>query len=204
VLRSGSIPARSFEVPFVNHIVRLSASILAACALLGCASSAPPKPESVTAAGVDLGAYHSFGWQTPGGQPTATPPSSILDTNVYNAIRAQLLAKGYVEADENPDFRISFAMQPYTVEKKSSPFSIGIGMGTFGNNVGGSVGASVPVGGGTEENTLQQLVIRAVAPQTSKELWVGTSAGDLKQGLDAAAVNKAVAATMKGFPARHP
>ncbi len=185
----------------MNQLIRSPVYILVLCALLGCASNAPPKPQSVTAPGADISTLHTFGWQSATGQPTAAPPLSILDANIYNAIRAQLLAKGYVEAAENPDFRISYATQPYVIEKKSSPFSIGIGIGSFGNNVGGSVGTSVDVGGGDEEDTLQQLVIRVLDQPSNKELWVGTSAGDIKQGLDVNAVNKAVAATMNGFPA---
>jgi hypothetical protein len=185
----------------VKPVIRIATCFVVLCALLGCASSAPPKPQSVTAPGADIGSLHTFGWQSATGTATAAPPLSILDTNIYNAIRAQLIAKGYVEVDENPDFRISYATQPYAIEKKKSPFSIGIGVGTFGNHVGGSVGTSVGVGGGEDSTALQQLVIRALDQPSNKELWVGTSAGDLKQGLDAPAVQKAVAATMKGFPA---
>lgn len=184
----------------MNRILRNSAVILALCMLVGCASNAPPKPQSVTASDAEFDTYRTFGWDAGNKGGTGAAPTTILDTNIENAIREQLLAKGYVENNDNPDFLVSYTTKPYIFEKKSNPFSIGIGVGSFGNNVGSSVGATVPVGGGTKENMMQQLVIRALAPQSDKELWVGTSTSDTNQGFDAEAVKKAVDATMQGFP----
>jgi len=186
----------------MERIVRFSFGMLALCTLLGCASSSVPKPQSVTSADADFSTYDTFGWQTADGEASDKPPLTIVDSNVQAAIRAQLLARGYVENNDNPDFRVSYETRTYYVEKKKNPVSIGFGVGTFGGNVGSSVGASVPVGGGSEENAQEQLMIRALQPQSGKELWVGTSTSENKQGFDAAAVNKAVAATMEGFPAK--
>jgi hypothetical protein len=166
--------------------------------LLGCTSSAP-KTDSMTAPGSDIPGYRTFGWAS----ATAQAPMTILDTNIHDAIRAQLLAKGYVEADEAPDFRVAFDVSSYETTKKSSPMRIGVGVGTWGGNVGGSVGTSVPVGGGGGEPATQnRLTIRAVDAKSTKEVWVGTTTSDIKQGLDRNAVDQAVAATMKKFPRR--
>jgi len=165
--------------------------------LLGCMSTGP-KTDSMTAPGSDIPGYRTFGWAS----GTAQAPMTILDTNIHDAIRAQLLAKGYVEADEAPDFRVAFDVSSYQTTKKSSPMRIGVGVGTWGGNVGGSVGTSVPVGGGGDESTTNRLTIRAVDAKSTKEVWVGTTTGDIKQGLDRSAVNQAVAATMKRFPRR--
>jgi hypothetical protein len=173
--------------------------------LQGCASG-EQKPGSVTSPGANIPAYTTFSWPAVGGSATttATPPLSILDQTIHDAIRAQLIAKGYREVETNPDFVIAYDVAPYQVEKKSSPpFSIGIGVGTFGGNVGGGVGATVPVGGGQgSESTLNRLTIRAADAKTNKEVWVGTATADIKEGLDTSAVDKVVTGTMAGFPSR--
>jgi hypothetical protein len=184
--------------------LHLIAAVLLALAQ-GCTSSAP-KPDSVTSPGSDIPAYSTFSWHAAAGSTgtTTAPPLSILDTNIHDAIRAQLIAKGYREVAESPDFIVAYDIAPYQVEKKSSsPVSIGIGVGSWGGNVGGGVGTSVGVGGGQgTDSTMNRLTIRAADAKTTKEVWMGTTAADIKQGLDASAVDKAVAGTMAGFPAR--
>lgn len=171
--------------------------------LQGCASPAE-KPDSVIAPGSDIPAYTTFGVRTAGSTATTTTPVSILDTNIHNAVRTQLLQKGYREAADKPDFVVTYDIAPYEVEKKSSPpVSIGIGVGSWGGNVGGGVGTSVGVGGGTStESAMNRLTIHAADATNNKEVWVGTTTAEIKQGLDASAVDKAVAGTMAGFPAR--
>jgi hypothetical protein len=168
--------------------------------LLGCASSAPSKPDSMTAPGADIAGYKTFGWAS----AAAQAPTTILDSNVHDAVRAQLLAKGYVETDTAPDFRVGFDVSAYDVKQKSSPVRIGIGVGSWGGNVGAGVGTSVPVGGGNSATSENRLTIRAVDSTSNKEVWIGTTTGDIKQGLDERAVKRAVAGTMQTFPPRRP
>jgi hypothetical protein len=185
------------RVPFVVVVVL--------ALLQGCTTTSAPKPDSVTAPGSDIPAYTTFSWRSAGGAATtASPPLSILDTNIHNAIRAQLVAKGYREVEDKPDFIVAFEVTPYQLEKKSSPpVQIGIGVGSWGGNVGGGVGTSVGVGGGHgTESTSNRLTIRAADAATAKEVWVGTAIADIKEGLDMSAVDKAVAGTMASFPAR--
>ena len=173
-------------------------------ALLGCATGSLSKPESTTAPGADLAGYRSFGWQLASGSPT-TPdqPLSIRDANIQKAIRAQLIEKGYREVEETPDFRMSYEETAYLKEKTSSPVRIGIGVGSWGGHVGGGVGASVPVGSdGVVTTPESRLTIHAVDQKTNTEVWVGSVTGDIEHGLDAAAVDKAVAGMLEGFPAR--
>jgi Domain of unknown function (DUF4136) len=182
----------------MNMSIQRSVVIMLLSPLLGCASSAPPAPESMTAPGADIPAFVSFGWPEGSGNPAA---ETMLDANVRNAIRAQLVQKGYVEAAEQPDFRVSYQTTPFETEKKSNPIRIGIGVGTWGGNVGGGVGTSMDVGstGGQVTQNIR-LTIRAVEQKANKEVWIGTTTENIKQGLDAGAVDTAVAGTMKGFP----
>ena len=88
-------------------------------------------------------------------------------------------------------------------EKASNPVRIGVGMGSWGGNIGSEVSASVPIGSeGVTTTQETRLTIRAVDQKSNREVWVGTTTGDIKQGLDAGVVEKAVAGMLDGFPAR--
>jgi len=173
-------------------------------ALLGCASGAPSKRESVTAPGADLAAYSTFGFQPAGEGPAGSqPPLSIPDANVQNAIREQLVEKGYREVAKQPDLLFSFETSAYVAEKISNPVRIGVGVGSWGSNVGGGVSTSMPVGKeGVTTATETRLSIRAVDQKSNREVWVGTASGGIGQGLDADTVAKAVDRTMADFPSR--
>jgi hypothetical protein len=47
-----------------------------------------------------------------------------------------------------------------------------------------------------------RLTIRAVDPKRNQEIWVGTTTGNLSQGLDANLVEKAVAGALAKVPDR--
>jgi hypothetical protein len=177
------------------NLVRSGLAVL--LVLLGCASG-PWRTESAAAPGADVAAYSSFGWL-----PRGDRSEDATDANLRSAIRAQLVEKGYREVEENPDFRVGFETTAHVKEKASSPFRIGVGMGSWGGNVGGGVSTSVPVGSeGVTSTQETRLTIRAVDPNSNREMWVGTATGDLQQGLDAGVVEKAVAGTLEHFPAR--
>jgi len=171
--------------------------------LLGCASGF--QTESAAAPGADIAAYASFGWLPAGDGPEGATeaPLSIAHANVYAAIRTQLVEKGYREVEVEPDFRIGFEAAAHTREKVSRPVHIGVGVGSWGGNVGGGVTGSVPVGSeGVTTTQETRLTIRAVDQKSNREVWLGTTTGDLGEGLDAVVVDNAVAGLLDGFPAR--
>lgn len=166
--------------------------------MLGCAAGTQPKPDWTEAPGADIPAYSTFGFATAPGDA----PLTILESQVRNALRAELTKKGYVESADAPDFVVSYSSEGYETAKRSSPLSIGIGVGSWGGNVGGGVGTSVPIGGGKESLSLQnRLTIRAVDPATNREIWIGTST-TFDQAADTRVVERVVAGTLKGFPAK--
>lgn len=173
--------------------------------LLGCASGGGFETESAAAPGADIAAYASFGWLPAGhaAEGASEAPLSIAQANVYTAIRTQLVEKGYREVEADPDFRIGFEAAAHTREKVSRPVHIGVGVGSWGGNVGGGVTGSVPVGS-EGVTTIQEtrLTLRAVDRKSNREVWVGSTTGDLGEGLDAALVEKAVAGLLDEFPAR--
>jgi hypothetical protein len=163
----------------------------------GCAGGTGTKPRAAAAPDADIPAYASFGW----GSRSANPPATILDNQIRNAVRAELLKKGYVESSEAPDFLVDHEAIEQQAVKKGNPVRIGVGVGSWGGNVGGSVGTSVDVG--EKDQVLNQLsiTIRALDPQDRRELWVGTTAA-LAERPAAEAVERAVAGLMMEFPGR--
>lgn len=175
---------------------------------LACASGGW-KSESTTAPDVDLAGYASFGWLPPAAGAAAEgggeAPLSIAEANLRRAIRIELAEKGYREVEHDPDFRIGLETATHLKEKVRPPARIGVGVGTWGGHVGGGVDASVPVGGGDVKTTGEtQITIRAVDPRSNREVWVGTTTGEVREGLEASVVEKAVADVLDGFPDRRP
>jgi len=185
------------------RVHRSAAALLLGAAALGCASGgAPSNTSSTTAPGMDVAAYTSFGWQA------ASDPSqgalTILDANIQQAIRERLLEKGYQEVASDPDLRISFERTTAVVEKASrpSPIRIGVGVGSWGGPIGGGVGTEVPVGrsGGAVTEQETTLTIRAVDPKANREVWIGSSTGEVGEELEKGAIEKIVAGTLADFP----
>lgn len=171
-------------------------------ALLGCASGAPSNTSSAIAPGSDIAAYDTFGWQA--ASDPSKGPLTILDGNIQEAIRARLLEKGYREVASDPDLLISFERTTVVAEKASrpSPVRIGVGVGSWGGPVGVGAGTSVPVGrsGGAVTEQETRLTIRAVDPKTNREVWLGSSTGEIAEDLEPGAIEKVVAGTLAEFP----
>jgi len=165
--------------------------------VVGCAISNSSKPEWTTATGSDIPAAATFGWV----DEFSAAPSSILDNQISTALRNEFEKKGYVETSDAPDIVISYETIEIEKVKESNPVRIGIGVGSWGGSSGGSVGSSVDVGGDAEILLQNQLVVRALDPQTNQEVWIGTSTTFDEHPGDAV-INTAVAELMQGFPAR--
>jgi hypothetical protein len=165
--------------------------------VVGCATSNQPKAESTTATGSDIPASATFGWV----DEFSAAPSSILDNQISNALRNEFTKKGYVESSAVPDIVISYETIEIEKVKESNPVRIGIGVGSWGGSSGGSVGSSVDVGGDEEVLLQNQLVVRALDPNTDQEVWIGTSTTFDEHPGDAV-INTTVAELMQGFPAR--
>lgn len=176
----------------------VSDSLLICIALLTAFGCAGPesKPVWVEASDSNLSSSTTFGWESGDAEPIA-----IVDRNIRNAIRAQLLARGYQESTDNPDFLMDHETLEKDAVEHGNPVRIGIGVGSYGGSVGGRVGTSVDVG--EKDKVVQQLriAIRAIDPARDREIWAGTTTA-LSERPDAAAVERAVTGVMAGFPAR--
>lgn len=176
---------------------------LALCAamLVGACASTPEQPRTMRDPAADFGAYRTFGWYRPPGDEDAAKPRSIADSYIRKAIASELTGKGYVEAaaGETPDFSIAY--DTARDEKlKSNPVRIGVGVGSFGRHMGGSVGASSPGVRNVKEGSL---VVHAIDQARDVEVWRGSIARELgKGGVTAPAVQAAVSELLREFPAR--
>ena len=167
-------------------------------ALAACSSLQPPRSESQSDPSANIAAYRTFAWQVPTG-PGAAAPLRLVDTHTRTAIKRELERRGYIEVENDPDFRIAYETVAYE-KVKSNPIRVGIGVGSWGGNVGGSVGVGTP---GVESYEEGRLVIHAYDAKTNKEVWLGTTTGKLpSNGPDEKSITKAVALTIQDFPTR--
>ena len=180
--------------------VRLRSGLTLFVALLlgGCASP-PPQPESMRDPGANWASYATYGWAPSPGVSGTDQPLLMLDQTIRRAIATELQRRGYVEAAENPDLR--FAYETASAEKvESNPVRVGIGVGSWGGNVGGSVNVGSPSVRNYREGTL---VIHAIDAARNAEVWQGRISSRSNNGsTESAAIASAVATAMRDFPAR--
>ena len=168
----------------------------------GCASQAP-QPTSMRDPQADFSAYKTFAFDEKGRADAsgAQQPLSILDQNIRAAIKNQMTAKGYAEAPAGttPDLFVAYeTAKAETI--RNNPFRVGIGVGSWGGNVGGGVSTSTPDAKQVTEGTL---VIHAIDQAREAAVWEGRVTRELgKAGADPAVVQGAVAEVFKDFPAR--
>jgi len=180
--------------------VRLGPGLALFAALLvgGCAS-APRQPESMRDPSANWASYATYGWAPSPGVNGTDQPLLMLDQNIRRAIAGELQRRGYVEAAENPDLQIAY--ETTSAEKvESNPVRVGIGVGSWGGNVGGSVNVGSPSVRNYREGTL---VIHAVDAARNAEVWQGRISSRTGKGsTEAAAIASAVATAMRDFPTR--
>ena len=135
------------------------------------------------------------------GAAKSDQPVSLVDGYIRTAITTELTRKGYVEAaaGTTPDLRIEY--EAVSAEKiKNNPFRVGIGVGSYGSNAGGSVGVGSPSVKNVKEGTL---VIHVIDPARNAEVWRGSASRELGKGnVEPAVVQSVVADVLSDFPAR--
>jgi hypothetical protein len=183
---------------------RLVRAVVVATAVVGlvagCASP-PPKPETMRDPSVNFTNFKTFGWTAGGTVDAGDAPLKLLDANVRSAIVYVMKRKGYVEAPAGttPDLRMAY--ETASADKiESNPVRVGIGVGSWGGNMGGSVSMGSPSVRNYTEGTL---VVHAIDTARNAEVWQGRVSGKVTKGsLEPSAINQAVAQAMADFPVR--
>jgi hypothetical protein len=151
--------------------------------------------------GVDFTTFKTLGWTAGGPIDGNDAPLKLLDANIRASITDAMKRKGYVEAPAGttPDLRIAY--ETASAEKlENNPVRVGIGMGSWGGNMGGSVSMGSPSVRNFTEGTL---VVHAIDTARNAEVWQGRVSGKITKGsLEPAAINQAVTQAMADFPVR--
>jgi hypothetical protein len=178
-------------------------AVLLAIALFtaGCASSSPAKPESMRDPEANFASYQTFGWNAGVAPASDDAPLKLLDSNIRAAIANELKKRGYGEAPAGvtPDLRIAY--ETASADKlENNPVRVGIGVGSWGGNVGGSVNVGSPSVRNYKEGTL---VVHAIDTARNAEVWQGRVSKKITKGsVEPAAIAQAVSSAMADFPAR--
>ena len=175
-------------------------AVLLLSLLAACAQNAPAKPESSIDPTADIPALKTFGWQPATNNLVSTDVTQRkFDESIRKAISTDLSRKGYTETTTDPDILVAYEIAAYE-KTKTNPFSVGVGMGSWGGNVGGSVG--VGTGGNTRTIEESRLAIRAMDRKADKEIFIGTMVGNISPGSSSADISGVVSQAMKDFPAK--
>jgi hypothetical protein len=178
-------------------------ALLLACGVLGvggCASPSPSQPESMRDPQANFSSYRTYGFEGETSIDGTDEPLKLLDANIRSAIASELRRRGYVEAaaDATPDLRIVY--ETASADKlENNPVRVGVGVGSWGGSVGGSVNVASPSVRNYREGTL---VVHAIDTARNAEVWQGRVSKKITKGsLEPAAIATAVSAAMADFPA---
>ena len=173
-----------------------AAALTLALLLAGCATTAP-QPTSMRDPAANFAAFRTYGFGP--GAPGAEQPLTLLDRSIRASIGAEMQRRGYTEAQDQPDLRITYEAASAT-KVENNPVRVGVGLGGWSGNVGGSVN----VGSSSVRNYKEgSLVIHVIETARNAEVWEGRVSDRLTSGRpDPTAISQAVAAAMRDFPAR--
>ena len=180
-------------------VLKLTLAALATTiVLVGCATP-PPAAETMRDPQANFAAYQTFGWTTGATVDGTDAPLKLLDGNIRSAIAAELQRRGYTEAPAGttPDLRVTY--ETASAQKiENNPVRVGIGVGSWGGNIGGSINVGSPSVRNYQEGTL---VVHAIDTARNAEVWQGRVSTKITKGsTEPAAVAQAVAVAMKDFP----
>jgi hypothetical protein len=175
--------------------MNLRTALAAACVaagLSGCAST--PAVRVDRSESVDVAKCQTYAWQ-----PATQDAASFTEQRVRAAVMRQLEAKGYKQASENPDCRITYVLAVHERPKQKPRVGVGAGGGSGG--VGGGIGVSIPIG--KRDEHAGEFTLDVVDVASNSQIW----SGSLDATFAAAELNEdeaeqAVAAVLAQLPDR--
>ncbi|WOT04515.1 DUF4136 domain-containing protein [Shewanella youngdeokensis] len=147
--------------------------------LTGCSSTSAPKSDY--SVGYDFSKLKTFSQIVP-----PQTPDPLSSKRIEQSIAAALVSAGFVNQTEAPDFLVSYGFK-VDDKPKTSGVSIGLGAGSWGKSVGGSIGTSVDLPIGSDSEKVQTIFIDIVDPQSQQLIWRGSNTFDFEDGGEAKA-----------------
>lgn len=173
----------------------LSGVMLSLAVLSGCAATAPSRVR-VDMAESGLPDCRSFEWI-----PTPQQPASLTEQRVKNEVMAQLKRKGYAEATEKGDCRVTYVLNIH--EQPRSKPSVGVGAGGGSGGIGGGIGVRLPIGGKNKQ--VGTFTVDVVDAEKNAQVWSGSlDASFEKPELNEDEVREVVAQVLEKYPDRNP
>ncbi|HLS29812.1 MAG TPA: DUF4136 domain-containing protein [Flavobacteriaceae bacterium] len=104
--------------------------------------------------------------------PMETGLDDLDEKRLKTSLREVLAEEGF-EQQEDPDFMINFYSESY---QKKRQHNIGVRVGTFGRNVGGSLGSGIPIN--SSENIIN-ITVEFAETANNELFWQGVAEGKL-------------------------
>jgi hypothetical protein len=167
--------------------------MLGATLLAGCTATAPSKVR-VDMAESGLPNCQSFEWL-----PTPQQPASLAEQRVKSQVMARLKEKGYTEAAEKGDCRVTYVLDIH--ERPVNKPGVGVGVGGGSGGVGGGIGISLPIGKRAEQ--AGTFTIDIVDAAKNAQVWSGSlDASFLKAEPNDDEAREIVARVLEKYPDR--
>jgi hypothetical protein len=176
--------------------------VAASMLLLWCAATAAQDVKYNFLRGTDFSKYRTYKWVR---VPNVQYPNQILDSQIMEAIDAQLALKGLTKAEENPDLYVAY-QAAVNQEKEWNSYSTGGdmwgwgrwgGWGGYGGGMSTTTTTSQTIHIGTINLDLYDVASKQQVwrGEASKTLGSGKDPNKVKKNLD-----KAMAKMMKNYP----
>jgi Domain of unknown function (DUF4136) len=137
-------------------------TILLASALAGCAATTPDV--RVDKADADLSKCRTFDWL-----PASKDAVSLTEQRVRTAVMQELERKGYSQATDNPDCRITYLLA--TEERAKQKPSVGVGASGGSYGVGGGIGIRIPIG--QKDQHTGEFSLDVIDVPANAQIWRG-------------------------------
>jgi hypothetical protein len=169
-------------------------ALMAGLLLVWCASGAAQDIKFNFMAGTDFSKYKTYKWVQ---VPNAQYPNSILDSQIKQAIDAQLALKGLSKNEDNPDLYVTYQVA-VNQEKQWNSYSTGGNTWGWGGWSGwGGMSTTTTTSSTINIGTLD-CDIYDVA--TKKQIWRGEASKTLGSGKDPQKVQKNINKLFKKYP----
>ena len=174
---------------------------VAALLLLGCVSATAQDIKYNFLPGTDFAKYKTYRWAR---IPNVQYPDQIIDSQIIQAIDAQLSQKGLTKGGENADLVVTY-QAAVTQEKQWNSYSTDMGGWGYGRWGGwGGYGGSSTTTTTSETIHVGTLAVDIYDAAAKNQIWKGQATKTLGSGKDPAKVsknlNKAMAKLFKKYP----